>query len=160
MGLSYHKSVKLFGNTRLNISKNGGIGISTGVKGARVSVNKQGVRTSVGGHGLYYRKQESWKKKSAGSKPDTQIPLTAEEIKSNPEALKQYNQNTLNTVEGKAFKWFVVVMVLAIILGALTATVGFWILFVIDCIVFLWFTVSGVRRMLQYDKEGKMLFKD
>lgn len=160
MGLSYHKSVKLFGNTRLNVSKNGGVGISTGVKGARVSVNKQGIRTSVGGNGLYYRKQKSWEKKPAAAKLKKQAPLTAEEIKSNPEALKQYNQNALNVVEGKAFKWYVVVVVLAIILGALTATIGFWVLFVIDCVVFLWFTISGVRRMLRYDKEGKMLFKD
>lgn len=61
MGLSFRKSVKLFGNTRLNFSKTGGIGISTGVKGARVSMNRQGIRTTVGKGGLQYRKQFGYK---------------------------------------------------------------------------------------------------
>lgn len=57
MGLSFRKSFKFGKNTRINLSKTGGIGLSTGVKGARVSVNKQGIRTQVGSNGVYYRKQ-------------------------------------------------------------------------------------------------------
>lgn len=61
MGLSFHKSIKIGKNTRLNFSKTGGIGISTGVKGARVSVNQKGIRTTVGKGGLQYRKDVSFK---------------------------------------------------------------------------------------------------
>lgn len=154
MGLSYHKSIKLFGNTRLNISKRGGIGISTGVKGARVSINKQGVRTSVGGHGFYYRKQTSW------NEGRSQKPLTDKEILSSPETLRQYNQSALNAVMKRALKWYVIVLILAIILGTFTATIGFWILFVLDCIAYLAFIIASVRQMLKSDKEGKILFKN
>lgn len=56
MGLSFRKSIKVGKNTRINLSKTGGIGISTGVKGARISVNKKGVRTTVGRGGVQYRK--------------------------------------------------------------------------------------------------------
>lgn len=62
MGLSARKSFKIGKNTRINLSKNGGIGISTGVKGARVSMNKQGIRTQVGKGGISYRKQVGWDK--------------------------------------------------------------------------------------------------
>lgn len=65
MGLSFRKSIKIGKNTRINLSKTGGIGISTGVKGARVSFNKKGVRTSVGAKGIYYTNSKSW---NSGSK--------------------------------------------------------------------------------------------
>ena len=42
MGFTFRKSIKIGKNTRINLSSKGGVGISTGVKGARVSVNKQG----------------------------------------------------------------------------------------------------------------------
>lgn len=61
MGLSFRKSFKIGKNTRINVSKKGGLGVSTGVKGARISANKQGVRKQVGANGLYYRTQHSWK---------------------------------------------------------------------------------------------------
>lgn len=61
MGLSYRKSIKLFGNTRLNLSKTGGIGMTTGVKHGRVSVNQKGVRTTLSAGGLQYRKDVSFK---------------------------------------------------------------------------------------------------
>ena len=47
MGLNYRHSVKIGSHTRLNLSKSG-IGISTGVKGARVSVGPHGVKKTVG----------------------------------------------------------------------------------------------------------------
>ncbi|AKA70148.1 DUF4236 domain-containing protein [Clostridium scatologenes] len=61
MGLSFRKSIKIGKNTRINLSKTGGIGISTGVKGARVSVNQKGVRTTIGKDGLQYRTDHSFK---------------------------------------------------------------------------------------------------
>ncbi|GKX65824.1 DUF4236 domain-containing protein [Inconstantimicrobium mannanitabidum] len=56
MGLSFRKSIKLTKNTRINLSKTGGIGISSGVKGARISANEQGIRATGTKDGLQYRK--------------------------------------------------------------------------------------------------------
>lgn len=58
MGMSFRKSIKVGKNTRVNLSKTGGIGLSTGVKGARVSCNSKGTRTQVGANGVYYRKDK------------------------------------------------------------------------------------------------------
>lgn len=66
MGLNFRKSFGCKG-FKINLSKKGGIGISTGVKGARISVNKQGVRTSIGKNGLYYRKQHGCNTKANGN---------------------------------------------------------------------------------------------
>jgi hypothetical protein len=60
MGLNFRKSFKIGKLFRVNVSK-GGVGLSTGIKGARISVNKKGVRTSVGSNGVYYTKGKSWK---------------------------------------------------------------------------------------------------
>ncbi|WPC42944.1 DUF4236 domain-containing protein [Clostridium sp. JS66] len=62
MGLSFRKSIKIGKNTRINLSKSGGIGVSTGVKGARVSINQKGVRTTIGKDGIQYRTNHSFKK--------------------------------------------------------------------------------------------------
>ena len=59
MGLRFTKHIKLGKHLRLNISKSG-VGISGGVRGARISFNpKTGVRSSVGlpGTGIYYSEQ-------------------------------------------------------------------------------------------------------
>lgn len=55
MGLNFRKSIKVGKNSRVNISKSG-IGMSTGVKGARVGVNKRGTYVAGGKNGVYYRK--------------------------------------------------------------------------------------------------------
>lgn len=59
IGLTIRKSIEIGKHTRLNLFKSG-VGISTGVKGARISYNpKYGVRKSVGipGTGIYYTEQ-------------------------------------------------------------------------------------------------------
>lgn len=56
MGLNFRKSIKVGKNSRVNISKSG-IGMSTGVKGARVGVNKRGTYVAGGKNGVYYRKK-------------------------------------------------------------------------------------------------------
>lgn len=64
MGLNFRKSINIFPGVKLNLSKSG-VGVSTGVKGARVSLNSKGqARTtlSVPGTGIYYTKQVSTKK--------------------------------------------------------------------------------------------------
>jgi hypothetical protein len=161
MGLSFHKSIKIGKNTRLNFSKNGGIGISTGVKGARVSVNKQGVRTSVGKNGVYYRKQASWnslegKSRSANNLP----PLTDDEIRSDPGILKKYNSQMFNSTGMKLFKWYAIIAILAFILDVLVGSVGFWIIFILDCIGFVCLMISNIKYLVQFNKQGKMLYKD
>ena len=59
MGMRFRKSIKLGGGTKLNLSKSG-VGISTGVKGFRVSKNTSGrsrVTASLPGTGLSYTKE-------------------------------------------------------------------------------------------------------
>ena len=59
MGMKFRKSIKLGGGTKLNLSKSG-VGISTGVKGFRVSKNTSGrsrVTASLPGTGLSYTKE-------------------------------------------------------------------------------------------------------
>lgn len=57
MGITFRKSFKIGKNTRINLSSKGGVGISTGVKGARVSVNKQGAKMYGGRGPVRFQKQ-------------------------------------------------------------------------------------------------------
>lgn len=63
MAINLRKSFRIGKNTRINFSKNGGIGISTGIKGFRISKNRYGVRFTLGGKGVYYTKWFTKKKK-------------------------------------------------------------------------------------------------
>lgn len=54
MGFSFRKSFRL-GPARLNISKSG-LGVSTGIKGARVGLGTRGPYLAGGWKGIYYRK--------------------------------------------------------------------------------------------------------
>ena len=71
MGFFFRKSFKA-GPLRFNLSTSG-LGISAGVKGARVGVNARGATYVAGGrHGVYFRKQigatarRSWLKRWFG----------------------------------------------------------------------------------------------
>jgi hypothetical protein len=68
MAFRFHRSVRLGPLLRLNVSKSG-LGLSLGVRGARVSINGAGVRTTVGapGTGLSVINQRQWGKLGAGS---------------------------------------------------------------------------------------------
>ncbi|HEV2706376.1 MAG TPA: DUF4236 domain-containing protein [Pyrinomonadaceae bacterium] len=55
MGFSFRKSIN-FGPLRLNFSKRG-VGVSAGVRGARVSKGPSGTYLNVGRGGLSYRKK-------------------------------------------------------------------------------------------------------
>jgi hypothetical protein len=57
MGLYLRKSFRA-GPVRFNLSKNG-LGLSAGVKGARIGVGPRGTYVHAGRHGLYYRKHIS-----------------------------------------------------------------------------------------------------
>lgn len=72
MGFRFQKRINLGGGLRLNLSKST-IGISGGVRGARVSINSKGRRTtSVGipGTGLYYRTDRTVSSRSTSIRGD------------------------------------------------------------------------------------------
>ncbi|MCC5940443.1 MAG: DUF4236 domain-containing protein [Balneolaceae bacterium] len=58
------------GPLRLNLSK-GGLGLSVGITGARLGVNRRGTYVYGGRHGLYYRKQLGSKSRKKGSSNQT-----------------------------------------------------------------------------------------
>ncbi|WP_051280767.1 DUF4236 domain-containing protein [Anaerovorax odorimutans] len=64
MGFNYRKSKNIGKGFRINMTQNGP-GLSFGKKGIRVTVNKKGVRGSVGipGSGMSYSKQKSFPRK-------------------------------------------------------------------------------------------------
>ena len=55
MGFYFRKSKKI-GPLKINFS-NSGIGLSTGIKGTRISVNSKGTYINLGRNGLYYREK-------------------------------------------------------------------------------------------------------
>ena len=70
MGFRFRRSMKILPGVRLTVGKSS-VGISAGVRGARVSLNSSGrVTTSAGipGSGLYWTESKSLKKKKAKSK--------------------------------------------------------------------------------------------
>ncbi|HBG2428214.1 TPA: DUF4236 domain-containing protein [Clostridioides difficile] len=65
MGFNFRKSINLGGGLKLNLSKKS-VGISAGVKGARVSVNSKGRKSatlSIPGTGISYTKTSTKKRK-------------------------------------------------------------------------------------------------
>ena len=76
MGFRFRKSVKIAPGVRLNIGKKS-VGISAGVKGARVSVNSSGRKTTtvgIPGTGLSYQKTEKIGSHAATDKHDQTAP--------------------------------------------------------------------------------------
>lgn len=77
MGFYFRKSLK-FGPFRVNFSKSG-IGLSAGVKGARISKGPRGTFIHMGSNGIYYRKSITNKNSqntdiSQGSSKNIEIP--------------------------------------------------------------------------------------
>ena len=65
MGFNFRKSINLGGGLKLNLGKKS-VGISAGVKGARVSVNSKGRKAatlSIPGTGISYTKTSTKKRK-------------------------------------------------------------------------------------------------
>lgn len=76
MGFRFHKSFKIAPGVRVNVGKKS-IGISAGVKGARVSVNSSGRKTTtvgIPGTGLSYQKTEKIGGHAATDKHDQTAP--------------------------------------------------------------------------------------
>lgn len=62
MGFSLRKSFKVGKNSKVNVSSSSGIGFSTGRKGARISVNKNGIGFYGSKGILKFSKRISFKK--------------------------------------------------------------------------------------------------
>ncbi|MCR1392176.1 DUF4236 domain-containing protein [Clostridioides difficile] len=65
MGFNFRKSINLGGGVKLNLGKKS-VGISAGVKGARVSANSKGRKSatlSIPGTGISYTKTSTKKRK-------------------------------------------------------------------------------------------------
>lgn len=65
MGFNFRKSINLGGGVKLNLGKKS-VGISAGVKGARVSVNSKGRKSatlSIPGTGISYTRTSTKKRK-------------------------------------------------------------------------------------------------
>ena len=154
MGLSFRKSFKISKNTRINLSKNGKIGISTGVKGARISVNAQGIRGQVNKGGFTYRKQKSWN--SAVAKP---IEYTKEQLLSDDKLLQKHNGKITNKAVMKLIKksliWF---FILAIIDATIfKSTILLWII-AIGVNLVCWTTMfSLIKKWWKANKNKELL---
>jgi hypothetical protein len=86
MGFYIRKSLGKIGPVRFNLSKSG-IGMSGGVRGARIGVGPRGAYVAGGRHGLYFRDyQESASKRSAAA-PET-APIDVAQP-SQPEAARE-----------------------------------------------------------------------
>jgi hypothetical protein len=72
MGYFFRRSTRL-GPFRLNFSKSG-IGVSVGVKGARLTMTPRGTTyVTVGSHGFYYRETLSGHGQSQGPSSDPRV---------------------------------------------------------------------------------------
>ena len=62
MGFRLKKSIKLLPGVKLNLSKKGISSVSLGTRGAKVNINKNGVKTTVGipGTGISYSTKRKW----------------------------------------------------------------------------------------------------
>jgi hypothetical protein len=96
MGWSFRKS-KSFGPFQLNFSKSG-IGLSTGIKGARISTNSRGTYVNLGMNGMYYRKRIS--QKSSNYTPSFVQQPSRE---SSNEAMDNELMNSLTDTDSQAF---------------------------------------------------------
>ncbi len=71
MGFFFRKSGK-FGPLRFNFSKSG-VGLSAGVRGARVSTGPRGTFVTVGRNGFYYRQRIDPPETGPGSAPTAKL---------------------------------------------------------------------------------------
>jgi uncharacterized protein YgiM (DUF1202 family) len=97
MGFYFRKS-KSFGPIRLNFSKSG-LGISTGVPGARLVFSPKGTYVHLGKNGLYYKKYISFNKKNqeVGEVPTTQL------LDSEQKIIETVNFDNLSDIDSQDF---------------------------------------------------------
>ena len=121
-GVRFRKSIKVGKNTRINLSKSG-IGISSGVKGARVSVNSRGTRTtlSVPGTGLSYVTHKS----HGSSKRNNEVSQV------------QYVNSVVRFPKGKYYSKPIIIADIVLSLLLMMASVGIGLVFLGFGIYFL-----------------------
>jgi len=95
MGLYFRKS-KSIGPFRINFSKSG-IGVSAGVKGARISKGPRGTTVYAGRDGVYYRKTIGKKKKGASKKRSNKGAVS---LHSSYQNAASVSNNLLSTLNG------------------------------------------------------------
>lgn len=153
MGVFFRKSIKLGKHTRLNLSKSG-IGISTGVKGARIGVNSKGKTYVSGGtSGVYFRKELGG---------NTNTTNTTKQIKSNDKLLRKRNGEITNKAVMKLIKLCIIWFFVAAIGDAFTlkSTILLWIIGIIDVIVCFGTLFSIIKKWLKANREGKLIGED
>ena len=71
MGFRFFKRFYLFPGTSINVGKSG-VSFSFGVRGARLTISKSGIRKTIGlpGTGAYYTTYDNWNS-IVGRKQDT-----------------------------------------------------------------------------------------
>ena len=154
MGLFIRKSIKLGKHTRLNLSKSG-VGISTGVKGARVGINSKGkAYVSGGSNGVYFRKE-------LGSNKNTikNTAYTKEQIIANDKLLRKRNNEIANKAVMKLIKMCLILYFVFAIGDAFTlqSTILLWLIGILDVIVCFGTLFSIIRKWYKANKEGKII---
>lgn len=144
MWFIFRKSIKLGKHTRLNISKSG-IGVSTGVKGARIGINSKGTYVSGGKDGIYYRKQLSSNK--------NKIPL---KNTMDTKDIKKYNFKVTGKAINKLIKKCFIVSIISFVILCLFAPLGY-ILLGIDMVMLIGTFISLEKRCFKYNKENKFV---
>lgn len=151
MGWRVRKSIKLGKNTRLNLNKKG-FSVSTGVKGARVTLNNKGRTTrtfGIPGTGIYNTKSYNLKNKKVPNMANN-IP---NRIENNPYVLGFTNMLTID--ERKALK---MPKSIKIIMGIGFAFFFIGFLFIPMMVFALIFLIVGFL-MLLLTKNGRYYFK-
>jgi len=121
MGFSLRKSFKIGKNTRINLSSKGGVGISTGIKGARVSINKKGAKTYGGIGPIRYQKQ-IYSSKNNGSANNSRT-SNAIENESYQYQEQMPKKRIIRTFFKKYYKE-VIVVIIGIIIGSSIGSIG------------------------------------
>lgn len=157
MGLRFTRHIKLGKHLRLNISKSG-VGISGGVKGARISYNpKTGVRESVGipGTGIYYSEQHKVNSKSKGASNLRQSNI---DVTNNGESLnvKDYNNKKLNAANNKLFKNCLKIFFGCLVLDAFTfkSVLIMEIVAVIEVVAYVGTFISMSKKIKECNRDG------
>jgi len=128
MGLRFRRSIKIAPGIRVNFSKTG-IGLSAGVRGARMSVNSHGrVTRSVGvpGTGVFYTKS-----KTIGAAPRGRARTS------------EATNNSTDLYKGKSSSWFLTFVGVAMFFfgvpAAFNNAIGLGVVFCLVGVVFLMF---------------------
>lgn len=157
MGAFFRKSIKLGKHTRLNLSKSG-IGISTGVKGARVGINSKGKAYVSGGTGgVYFRKELGSNKNTTNNST-----YNTKQLLANDKLLRKRNGEITNKAVIKLIKLCIIWFFVAAIGDAFTlkSTILLWIIGIVDVVICFGTLFSIIKKWLKANKEGKLIGED